>query len=290
MIRSCAVRGDLLRGGFCGEVRHGRKRSGCSGSSAVQVNLASKHDSGCAIARVSQRRLHGVLAIAAVHTDDCSVDAAGRAVLLGTWTCRRAQPEAHHGWTALAGGLRKRRLHFEIRRAYSATRFAERARTTRCAWMASTRRLRMNLSRGLNFPATQAENWIAGEKLLLLCGQSQRICTPGGSGCGISACAEDRGRPLAGTRCGNSMYGGGALPRRDGAEPRRHTSMKQPDELEDAGIRRTRRFELPARQEWKYQKAASSPANWCSVLSRPEQKRPWQQPSQQPLLFLMALF
>src|ERR1035441_10028473 len=33
------------------------------------------------------------------------------------------------------------------------TRFAERARTIHCAWMASTRRLRMNLSRGHTFRA-----------------------------------------------------------------------------------------------------------------------------------------
>ena len=75
--------------------------------------LEYTNESGCAFVCFSRRRRLPAGGFRALRTGDgrrCR--SAGRGPL-GARTRRRPQPATHHGWAALAGGLRKRRLHCE---------------------------------------------------------------------------------------------------------------------------------------------------------------------------------
>ena len=83
------------------------------GNQAVEELSKVANEPRSAFRRVPRRRALRARGFAAVRAGNGrGRRPAGRGPL-GTRTRRRAQSAAHHGWTALAGGLRKRRLHLE---------------------------------------------------------------------------------------------------------------------------------------------------------------------------------
>src|ERR1039458_5835941 len=101
-----AGRGDVLRGIFRGAADGGSDL--VVWESSRRNNLKFTNQPRGAFHRVSRRRPLRARGFAAVRTDDGpGRRPAGRGPLAAR-TRRRAQPAAHHGWTALAGGLRSR--------------------------------------------------------------------------------------------------------------------------------------------------------------------------------------
>ena len=79
----------------------------------LNFTLQDTREPGGAFARSSRRRTLRAGGFAAVRAGDGGGCRSAGHGPVGARTCRRTQSAPHDGWTALAGGLGKRRLHFE---------------------------------------------------------------------------------------------------------------------------------------------------------------------------------